>query len=244
MKAIVISEDYIVTKNFSSALIQNNFEVICYKWIIKAMDNIEEIQPDLVIIDVSAFPRHWKTLAQFLKSGISGKNTFYILYSPDCLVDDEQKKADFLGIDGMIDSLEIDQIADYIKSVCDNTNKSINSDLAMEKEIITTDQLFSVDSLMQNVEDAIEAKGYYVLTNPITGKFITGKYLEYDGKKITCEISNVDDFTGLEKDTNIKYISFANNNECKSFSATVNDYLDLLEEKFIILNVCDFYEEK
>ena len=32
--------------------------------------------------------------------------------------------------------------------------------------------------------------------------------------------------------------------ECKSFSADVNEYLDISEQKFIVLDICDFYEEK
>ena len=91
---------------------------------------------------------------------------------------------------------------------------------------------------------AVECPGSYLLTNPVTGKVIYGKYLEYDGRKITCKVDNPEDFNGIEAKSFIKYITYCNKKECKSFSANVNEYIDLAEQKFLVLDICDFYEEK
>ena len=77
-----------------------------------------------------------------------------------------------------------------------------------------------------------------------TLRFLYNKYLEYNGKKITCKVDDMEDFCGIDSSCFIKYVTFYNKNECKSFSADVNEYLDISEQKFIVLDICDFYEEK
>jgi hypothetical protein len=44
-------------------------EIIHYQHILKAMDNIDEIAPDGIIVSATDFPRHWKTLISFIRSG-------------------------------------------------------------------------------------------------------------------------------------------------------------------------------
>ena len=121
-------------------------------------------------------------------------------------------------------------------------NSSVKNTIEFEEDF--EDELFSVDMIMNNDEaKTVNNSGFYLLTNPKTGKFISGKSLEYDGHKITCHIKDINAFEGIEKDTNIQYFTYSNKDECKSFSAIVNDYLDLQNEKFIVLDICDFYEK-
>ena len=75
MKAIIISDDSKTIEVLDKVLVEHNFDTIIYRWLLKALDNIEEIRPDLVIVSVSEYPRHWKTLTQFVASGIGGERT-------------------------------------------------------------------------------------------------------------------------------------------------------------------------
>ena len=254
MKALIINEDTFVTEELSSILKEKNIEIINYSWLLKAMDNIEEIQPDIIITNASEYPRHWKILAQFIKSGIVSKKIFFFLYTPFSLSEIELKKAETLGVDSIISSFEKTQIEGLYNIIFEGADKSSErsglpfaetSDDYSDNCGQDEDGLFSVDMLLDNNKDnEIPAKGYYILTNPVTGQFISGKYLEFDGKKITCQIDNPDDFEGIEKNTSIKYVTYSNQFECKSFSATVNDYLEFPNEKFVILNICNMYEEE
>ncbi len=70
MKALLIVDDQNVIDEISDYLKQKNYEVIIYHWLLKAMDNIEEIAPDLIIINAVEYPRHWKALSQYCLSGI------------------------------------------------------------------------------------------------------------------------------------------------------------------------------
>ena len=239
MKAILICEDKIISDNLKQIILESGAEVITYNWFLKAIDNLDEIDPDFIIINTHEYPRHWKFLAQYL-SAFENKKIELYLYSTIQLSEEDEKKATCLGIKDIISSF--DYKLDLSKQSSENKNAE---NIYTEEESDYEDALFSVDNLLdQSSEELNYIKGYYIITNPVTGKYISGNYLEYDGNKITCQINDKNDFVGIEKDSFIQFVSYSNENECKSFSAKVNDYLDLLNEKFIVLNICENYEEK
>ena len=98
MKALVISDRKEIIDYVSPFLKDKGFDLIHYRWIIKALDNIEEIQPDVIVLSASEYPRHWKTLAGFVQSGIGGNDVKVYLYETTPLSEDDQKKAEGLGI--------------------------------------------------------------------------------------------------------------------------------------------------
>ena len=277
MKALVISEDKELVKFYTDIFKENKIDVINYNWLLKAMDNVEEIKPDFIVVNSVEYPRHWKTLVQYVNSEIFIGPTFFILQVNNNFTDDERRKAECLGINSIVSSYSdyfkkklISQTKDFIEALpyapCPQTREDlpvedkINESQTIENESpvneveineseteenTSDDQLFSVDMIVNKAKKkAAECPGSYLLTNPITGKVIYGKYLEYDGRKITCKIDKPEDFSGIECKTFIKYITFCNKKECKSFSANVNEYLDLADQKFLVLDICDFYEEK
>ena len=68
MKAVLIAETTEVIDGYKSFLEENGIDVIVYRWLLKALDNLEEIKPHIVMISVTDFPRHWKTLTQYAKA--------------------------------------------------------------------------------------------------------------------------------------------------------------------------------
>lgn len=98
MKALIISDDESIVSPVDCYLRDNQFDTIIYKWMIKAIDNIEEIKPDLIVISAAEYPRHWKTLVQFVKSGIGGQNVKIFLYEPSPLNEEDVKKAEQLQV--------------------------------------------------------------------------------------------------------------------------------------------------
>ena len=105
MKALVISDDDKSLGVIDSILQTNGIDSINYKWLIKALDNVEEIRPDLIIINVLDYPRHWKTLAQFVRSTFEDSIKI-LLYVPESFSSDEYKKAAELGIESCFSSFD------------------------------------------------------------------------------------------------------------------------------------------
>ncbi len=93
MKALVISDRQEIIDFVAPLLKEKGFDIIHYRWIIKALDNIEEIQPDLIVLSAIEYPRQWKTLAGFVQSGIGGNDVKVYLYDTEPLSEEDNEKA-------------------------------------------------------------------------------------------------------------------------------------------------------
>jgi hypothetical protein len=76
--------------------------VIHYRNPIKAMDNLEEIQPDIVLFYTQDFPRHWKPFISFYRSLRDKEHGIAVLLTGDLFTEDEAAKAQLLGVNGLI----------------------------------------------------------------------------------------------------------------------------------------------
>jgi len=79
------------------------FEIIRYRHVLKAMDNIEEIGPSAIVVSARDFPRHWKILVQFVRSELSKEACPIILLKGGTFSTEETSKAFFLGVSGVLD---------------------------------------------------------------------------------------------------------------------------------------------
>jgi hypothetical protein len=78
------------------------FETVRYRHVVKAMDNIDEINPDAIIVSARDFPRHWKIFVQFIRAVPAPKNCpIIVLKTPD-FSDEESSKASFLGVSCLV----------------------------------------------------------------------------------------------------------------------------------------------
>ena len=106
MKALLISESDEILNSYAAFFKEAGYDTVCYRWLLKAMDNLEEIEPQLVFIDGFGYPRHWKTLAQYIKT--SFKNAPLVLLAAD-LSEEEAKKADCLDVHCISGSIDDEQ---------------------------------------------------------------------------------------------------------------------------------------
>lgn len=104
MKTLLVSEEENAVKNISQYLQSIGSEMICYHNVLKALDNIDEISPHLVIVDAESFPRLWKVFVQFIICDPKFEKTLFVLISKNEQSDDEQEKMEQLGIKRMISS--------------------------------------------------------------------------------------------------------------------------------------------
>lgn len=106
MKVLLISDNQSDLDKIDKFLKENGYDTIIYHWLLKALDNIEEISPDVTVVSAYDYPRHWKTLVQFQNSGIGRNKSSVILYVPKDFSEDEKKKAEVLGVKGFFDSCD------------------------------------------------------------------------------------------------------------------------------------------
>ena len=182
MKTLIITEDTEISSSLSKIVHNFGYDTIIYKWFLKALDNIEEIQPDVIILNSCEYPRLWKTLVQFVKSGIGGENVKIYLYEPSPLSAEDQEKYAELGIAGCF--------------------KNIN-----EEEL---------SFLSDSGKNPPLANGAILISNPLTGQFLTGSFKSYEENILFCtmdfDFSN--DFT---QSTVIPFVTLAVNDKIEDY---------------------------
>jgi hypothetical protein len=132
-------------------------ETIVYRHIQKAMDNIEEIGPDVIIIDSGAFPRHWKSFVQFIRETEREKPRPVILVKGKSFSSAEHDKAVFLGVDAAVSETLADP-----------------RDIAAIQSIINAALPDSGHKLALK-NDADRGRFGLLFTHPITGALLSGK---------------------------------------------------------------------
>ncbi len=199
MKAIIISDDSNVISKLNDSLIEFGFDTIIYRWLLKALDNIEEIRPDLVIVSASEYPRHWKTLSQYITSGIGGDNTKVFLFNQNPMNEEDSGKAKALGIKGFINSLEEDGLAElknllseYFpvkKEVAEETPSKPEPEAAAvefpetESEAEEDFDIPTVSSIQETHKVSFNPdEACMIFQNPKTGNLITGSVVSYENK--------------------------------------------------------------
>ncbi|MGL4982057.1 MAG: hypothetical protein ACRC4W_04300 [Treponemataceae bacterium] len=123
MKILTITTDEQIWNIFRRASLAVDGSIICYTSPLKALDNIDEIQPGVIVINAQEFPRHWKTLVQFLHD--TGSNSKAVVYSASPLSQDDCNKSSALKV---FVSYDEKNLTAYLQSLV--LPKSQNYDLA------------------------------------------------------------------------------------------------------------------
>lgn len=124
MKILLISDDKKNLELLNLELCKNGYDTIIYHWLLKALDNMEEISPDFCIVSVPDYPRHWKILAQFAKGGFFRNPCKVILFSPEKFSEEENRKAETLGISGIFKSVDENGIKTLLSLLKKNDEKN------------------------------------------------------------------------------------------------------------------------
>ncbi len=102
MKIMLVSESARLRPLLEKLFLIQNADVIHYENPIKAMDNLEEIDPEIVIFAAMDFPRHWKPFVIYLRNTYSRREAVFILLTSESFPEDESNKADYLEVNAVI----------------------------------------------------------------------------------------------------------------------------------------------
>ncbi len=118
MKALLVIDSDTACRLVSFYLEPLGFEFIRYRSPLKAMDNIEEIDPEAVIVSAEDFPRHWKTIVQFIRSERDKKKTTIVILKGPTFSYEDAAKAAQIGVDGIAsDNLEDPEELDRLQNM-------------------------------------------------------------------------------------------------------------------------------
>jgi len=231
MKALIISEDQQVCDSLNTVLVKAGYDTIIYKWLLKALDNIEEIRPNCIVVSSSEYPRHWKTLVQFVKSGIGGDDVAIYLYEPKPLSKEDEEKARILGITDYFTSLEAEVL------------QKIFCKLEPEAEVSEAVPAPAPADIEEDLP-AVTNTGHFMFTHPVNGKFIAGKFFDYNGKTMSCSFYNQEDLASIKAGDLINSFSYFDSKSTKNAAVLAGDCMKISEDTaFIIMEVKEIHEE-
>lgn len=194
MKAVIIAESENIIEEFSQYYKENGYDLIVYRWLMKAMDNIEEIDPDLIFINAEEYPRHWKVLCQYV-AGLN-KNPKIVLYSSSVLNDEDKNKAKILNIDSVINSSEDLQEICTLEELCPTTTESeqeieseliseITPEIDVEQEIEIVQEIPEISPENEVVQDSkVELETKEVVSEK---EIIQSEEIFEEEKKVNCK---------------------------------------------------------
>ena len=102
MKLLLVLGDDNTYKLITHYVKPLGFELIRYTHVLKAMDSLDEIDPQAIIISARDFPRHWKILTKFVRNERAKDSCPLIVLKGENFPVEEVSKASFLGVSGIV----------------------------------------------------------------------------------------------------------------------------------------------
>jgi len=155
MKMMLVSETATLKPFLERSFSFQQADIIHYDNPIKAMDNLEEIQPEIVLFASTDFPRHWKPFVMYLRNAFTRHETVFILLINESFTEDEAEKAEHLEVNAVLDEdLTSDQTIERIRGIITRYHQS--TDVRRATRYLPTQS------------DAVQC----VFTNPYTFRFV------------------------------------------------------------------------
>ena len=102
MKILLVSERDELKDHIRTNFMPRGAEIIQYFNPIKAMDNLDELEPEVVLFSQQDFPRHWKPFLIFLRDSKAREQCVFVILTGDDFDHEEANKAQALGVNGII----------------------------------------------------------------------------------------------------------------------------------------------
>ena len=186
MKLLVVLGSDKTYDDVSLFLKPQGFELIRYRNVQKAMDNIDEVDPVGIIISAKDFPRHWKTMTRFVRFFRQKNECPIVLLRGEAFPKDESNKAKILEINGIMpESLNNPEDAKKIQTLFAGHGKRTASVSKQE----------------------VRKKAGFVFSHPVNEKLVTGTVKTVTADGISFELDQQGMAEGLKLNTKINACS-------------------------------------
>jgi DNA-binding response OmpR family regulator len=102
MKILLVSEREEIRDHIRTNFMPRGAEIIQYFNPIKAMDNLDELEPDVVLFSSQDFPRHWKPFLIFLRDSRAREQCVFVLLTGNDFDHEEADKAQALQVNAIL----------------------------------------------------------------------------------------------------------------------------------------------
>ncbi len=107
MEILLVAEDDSYRNHLRPFFQPRGCRIIHYRNPLKAMDNLPEIDPEVILFCAFDFPRHWKLMLQSLRKRRPKEEAVFVLIQNRDFEVDEADKAMYLGANGIVYSEDL-----------------------------------------------------------------------------------------------------------------------------------------
>ncbi len=189
MIALLISGKKDEYSSIKECLVENGYDCVQYTSFMKAYDNLEEISPELIILNAQDYPRHWKVIAFAAKSFTNKAKTIILTQNGF----KESKEAEALSALPFFydcsDTFNKSLFHELLKSVQKSeenmdTSENVNSVKLNYDEFFDEEDFAAptVAELLSRAEDEYISTGSkcnFAYMNPSVMSIITGKVVSF-----------------------------------------------------------------
>lgn len=203
MKALLLIETDSAFIKIRDILKKMGVETVRYRLPQKAMDNIDEISPQIIIISAADFPRHWKVLLQFLNGFIQETPVPVILIKNRFFSETEADKALFLKVKAIVeDSLEGESLRQITEIILRYKPEALS---LTDKAVCPTKEM------------PVQC----IFSNPINNQIITGQVTSLSHKEIFFTPDSFSSVKGMETPVEVTVLIKIGKNKIKCPSRVV-----------------------
>lgn len=218
MKTLLVIEQDNLKDQVIEHLAPRGFDFIHYRNPIKALDNIEEIKPDLVIFSAVDFPRHWKPFITLLRSLLSKENSIFILLKGDNFPSEESTKASALEVNGIIsDDFNNPAVLGQLEDIFSRYN--VIDDKRISRRYLS--------SVTRDIE--------FIFTHPLTPSLINGEITDISIGGISFKPDLPQDTQDIMEGTILKNCTLSLKDSFNTISVTVIRNNNILSLGFVDL---------
>lgn len=142
--------------------------VVHYRHPLKALDNLTETKPSIVLYDLQDFPRHWKILIKYLREEFRKDEVIFLLVSTGPAPLEEANKALYLGVNGIL-----------------QFNGDVEALARSIREVFLRYGTFEVEAVTEAAVAGAEGPLAFLFRHPRHKHLVTGTLLKYDGHRAT-----------------------------------------------------------
>jgi len=178
---MIIAEDEALKSRFTSFFGTLGYRIIQYTHPLKAMDNLEEIRPDVVLCSASDYPRHWKLIVKQLRENRKREESVFVLSVAESFDPEEADKAAFLGVNFLYPE-RLETVEDF---------RELDSRISRYK---TPPERSRVFTWVPGDEDRVS----FIFRHPSEFRMITGRFTELSPAGGVFRPDDPGDLAGLE----------------------------------------------
>lgn len=190
MKLLIISQDDYIHKIMEINYGSRNVALLSYRNPIKAIDNLEELSPDIIVFSAEDFPRHWKPFIRLYREYRDRNNGVFILLTGEFFPEEETAKATHLEVNGLV-------------HICYDNTEFIDSMDEILSRYIDIEDIRYEKRYKPKEYDQLE----FIFNHPQSNSLVTGKILDISGRVISFRPDNTNLIIDLHEGTTINNAS-------------------------------------